>query len=575
MNAAVQISGTNPAGTAPSNGTQSPVIGVPASGGQFNILLEMLASLTASGSPISPSPAGNASTGTGTSSGQSQTGSGAQSSDAALLKLEQELSALVSGGSPKSQGTASGSTLQTTAYIPAGLPFMMQYQQTGSQSGGQSAASGTPAATSQVPAALLSQIESDLAALLGVSQAQLQQSGSAAASATTGAAQQSTASSTTTPGVSTQDIQATASPALQKDLMSLLASVSGNTPPPNAVKELSAVISNMQGGESVQETLQKLKAAGSAGTTVQTGQGAQSSNPAVAPAAPAVQQAQDLPQDLTVQAVKTSAQSGASATVNGQSVQSQVTGSSVAAPASGVSAAVQSGNTTGQAGTSSGQTSGSASGTASGQVVQVQGSLQNQSNQDSTSSDKGSSDLLNTNATQAYAAAAANSKGSVTFQQTLSAASQGAQTQPARPDVTQLAQSIVKQANIMSQQGKTVVNMKLQPDALGSVTLQVSSEGGKISAQFNVKTVDARAYLEASVPQIKQVLETNGITVSHLNVSLSGGELQSGNQSFGYQPRRQGGRYPRYYSGQAAGQLAVAAPEATRSFGYNTMEMQI
>ena len=95
--------------------------------------------------------------------------------------------------------------------------------------------------------------------------------------------------------------------------------------------------------------------------------------------------------------------------------------------------------------------------------------------------------------------------------------------------------------------------------------LQVASDGDKISAQFSVKTPDARAYLESSVPEIRQSLQTNGISVSHLTVSLSGNDAHSS--------------HPQYKWAKQQQKFSVNVPkesdENMRNFGYNTMEMKI
>lgn len=562
MSAAVQISGNKSAGTAPVTGTQSPAIGAPASSQEFNILLQMLASLTTPGSV--PQPASGLTASPATSTGKDASGSESQAANPVLLKLEQELSALISGDAAGSQSKSSQDVSQAAAYVSAGLPFIPQLQQPVSQAS--QPQSGTDG-QSQTQAVLLSQLEKDLAAFLSTGGSQLSQSQSVTVPGEQATAQQAQPAQTSG---AAQAQDAAASSAVKSDILKLLAATSGVDLSAKAVKELNAIAGNTQGNVSAQDVLQKLKAASSAATTAQNGQAAQSSNGSIAPVTPAVQQAQVPTQDLTLPAVKLPVQTNPVTAANAQS--GQVSGQSTAVAATGSAAPTQTSTSNG----TGNQNAGQSSATVSNQAIQVQGAAADQGNQNPTSSDKGSSDLLKADASQVYAAASTGSKGSVSFQQTLSAASQNAPAPPARPDITQLTQSIVREARIMTQQGKTVVNMKLEPDSLGSVTLQVSSEGGKISAQFNVKTADARAYLEASVPQMKQMLETNGVTVSHLNVSLSGGgDLQSGHQSFGYQPRRQRAGYSKYYSSQAAVTTAAAAPENSRSFGYNTMEMQI
>jgi hypothetical protein len=71
---------------------------------------------------------------------------------------------------------------------------------------------------------------------------------------------------------------------------------------------------------------------------------------------------------------------------------------------------------------------------------------------------------------------------------------------------------------------------------------------------------------------MKQMLESNGVSLSHLTVSLSSGESQSKNAQYQYRPKKQ---QTKYYDAQTAAAAAVSSPELSRSFGYNTMEMKV
>ncbi len=156
-------------------------------------------------------------------------------------------------------------------------------------------------------------------------------------------------------------------------------------------------------------------------------------------------------------------------------------------------------------------------------------------------------------------------KNAVSFGHTLSSVSHSTYDTQLAANTPLIGQSILREVRLLNQDGKAVVNMKLAPESLGSVVVQVASEGGKISAQFNVRTPDARAYLEASVPEIKQFLQTNGITVAHVAVSLSGGDSRSGHPQ--YRETRQQQKFSSF--------VPTETDESFRSFGYNTMEMKV
>lgn len=164
-----------------------------------------------------------------------------------------------------------------------------------------------------------------------------------------------------------------------------------------------------------------------------------------------------------------------------------------------------------------------------------------------------------------FAASPANQKSDVSFKQTLSNVPQNQADIVPDSNTTLITQSIVREVKMINQGGKSVVSLKLEPESLGSVVLQVTSDGDKISAQFNVKTPDARAYLESSVPEIRQSLQTNGISVSHLTVSLSGNGTQTNHPQYRWAKQQQ----------KFSTIVPTESDENMRNFGYNTMEMKL
>lgn len=619
-----QISGAVTAGTS-TKGADQPVVFTAAQGVQgFGLLLEMLASLTANNGtqqPLAGILAESQTTNQGESSGQSASGTGGSSSgNAYLLSIEQQLAELLSGGKVLTkQGKSSDSASQeTTAYIIPGIPFVVGYQDQSATTGqGQSVTSGDGQATSAGGAStILAQIERDVSAILESGQSAGLYAGQATSTYPTsatpaqieqdlsaifesGQSQSSTGDNPSTVGNTTQQpnssdgrvpveagtqvLKAAANPAFKTDLMKLLAAASGSTSDPKVAKELNALLANLKNGNgsSVQEVAQKLgsSVADPAKQSVPSGQ---TNSPALQTGSTSQQPAQQL-QELggaVVSEVKGNVQNQPSAVTQNSTTAAASpsvgrTGTtSVVAAAPVPDPANQQGSGTSGAGNQPATQQGT---NAAGQIPQVRASLSGQDGQGTSGSGNSGKDfasMIKTAATQSFVNASDGSKGAVTFQQTLSSMQQNSAHSVQLPDINRLAQGIVREVKMMSQEGKTVVNMKLEPDSLGSVTLQVSSEGGKISAQFNVKTADARAYLESSVPQMRQMLETNGVTLSHLTVGLSGGDLPSSNPQYTYQRKRQGARY---YSNRLASATAVAhnTPEISRTFGYNTMEIRL
>ncbi len=189
-----------------------------------------------------------------------------------------------------------------------------------------------------------------------------------------------------------------------------------------------------------------------------------------------------------------------------------------------------------------------------------------QGKQDSSKSEGKLPDLANSSTTELARNASVGANAGTSFKETLSATSlDKSGAAEAKPNASQVAQTILRGANMLNEGKKTVVTLKLEPESLGSVSLQVSSESGKISAQFDVKTPDARAFLEASIPQMKQMLQSNGISLTHLSVGLSGGDARSNHPQ--QQSRKQQSRYYAAVHGDSE--------EGLRTFGYNTMEMKV
>jgi flagellar hook-length control protein FliK len=177
-----------------------------------------------------------------------------------------------------------------------------------------------------------------------------------------------------------------------------------------------------------------------------------------------------------------------------------------------------------------------------------------------------SANLIKQNGSEIYQSISTDPKVDPRFKQELTTAVESKQDVPlSKPDISQVAQTVIREAKMMTQENKTVVNVRLEPESLGSVTLRVASDNGKLSAEFNVKTSDAQAYLETSIPQMKQMLQSNGISLSHLSVSLSGGDSQTKHQQ---SPAKKN-------SQRFLMEMESDPADTVRTFGYNTMELKV
>lgn len=85
-----------------------------------------------------------------------------------------------------------------------------------------------------------------------------------------------------------------------------------------------------------------------------------------------------------------------------------------------------------------------------------------------------------------------------------------------------------------------VVTMRLQPEALGSIRIEMSLEGGRVAANIEASTAQARDLLSRSIESLRGALEARGMSVDRLAVHLpasqqGGGAQQNAQQEPGEQ----------------------------------------
>ncbi len=552
MNQSAQISTSLPISALLTSGaSQSPSLSGAAAGQDFSALVEMLAALLQTN--VIPQSCGQqAKTTVNNGSAQSaQQPASSASNDIPGLSARDLLN-LLSKLTPKGAQAPSkkSDTSAATTYPVAGLPMINLLQLFDIQQPLPAQAPADASVSAQNPADLINKIEQQLSALVATGQSS--QSPVPTSVAPTAEDLLKGLSAVAANPVTEQNPSAALTPKERADLLKLLSSASSATPDTKAMTNLEELPSKVSGDKnmSAEDLLKSLKgrAIPASNLNQDAKAGSEQMTPVSNQAAAQPAAIRDLP-DRTIQAVSVSASRPAPQVappvVQQIAPQEPVTATpepkaEVAAVGQPVSAAPS-----------------------SRQEGHAAGAQSDQDKQSSSESDSDLPSLIKQNVGQVYASISDGNK--VSFSRTLSVAAQNSPAPEMKPDINLIAQNIVKEAAVMTQAGKTVVNLKLQPEDLGTVTLRVSSESGKISAEFNVKTPDARAFLETSIPQMKQALETNGITLSHLSVSLSAGDSQ--NRRPQYQAAKQ---HARYYA-----DLPTASSESTRSFGYNTIELKV
>ncbi|GAB6180192.1 hypothetical protein JCM14036_15110 [Desulfotomaculum defluvii] len=120
--------------------------------------------------------------------------------------------------------------------------------------------------------------------------------------------------------------------------------------------------------------------------------------------------------------------------------------------------------------------------------------------------------------------------------------------------------------------GSTTIKMKLQPEQLGEVTVTLTWSKGELSAHFVTASGYAKDALEASFPQLRELLAQQNIRLNEAAVFMnqqSGlGQQQSG-QGQQWQTRNQNklkGGYPRSYE---RGDIPATSSEISNNSGVN------
>ncbi len=565
MKAAAQLPANPATGPSTLNPFQLTVVAGNSGRTEFNVLLSMLSTLLANEGqslPASGSQTAPVVDATGNSSTEQPAGSGSASSQVAAI--EQQLIEMLDSGSPvtKKNPAGKGQNKASETYTAAWLPLISPFQISSEPQGQSAQTSGDQSSSPEIPQNVLSILDQEIYALMNGAQPTSPDGPTQAVNTTD--VRTSNPQNGADPAPAQQSLRSAASMTANADMLKLLSSALVGSAGEDVAKEvlsnLGATPANSASGS---DLVQKLKNGATVAVTRQATAASVAVDPSVV-AASGQKASPSIIQDLNgaaVSNVKASVQNAAADAVSISIPASAVnTSSTVAIPQADPGS--QAGNSTGS---TTAQPAGRTDAVLTNQNSQVSPVQSNQDKRNTTDSDEGLADMLKQGSAQSLVNASDTGKVGTSFRQALSAATGNSTTSTAKPDAAQIAQSIVKEVNLMTQDGKTVVNMKLEPEDLGTVVLKVASQGGKISAEFNVKTPDARMFLETSIPQMKQALQTNGVSVAHLSVNLSAGD--SSNRRPQYQAKKQ---QQKYYASLPAEQI-----EAARNFGYNTMELKV
>jgi flagellar hook-length control protein FliK len=82
---------------------------------------------------------------------------------------------------------------------------------------------------------------------------------------------------------------------------------------------------------------------------------------------------------------------------------------------------------------------------------------------------------------------------------------------------------LISQAKITTRDGKNgQISMKMYPESLGSVNVNLGIENGVLTAKFLVENSDAKDALTANLSVLKETLANEGIAVGEFQVDVRG-----------------------------------------------------
>lgn len=98
-------------------------------------------------------------------------------------------------------------------------------------------------------------------------------------------------------------------------------------------------------------------------------------------------------------------------------------------------------------------------------------------------------------------------------------------------DFQDVVQQVVEQIKVLVKENTTTMEMQLNPEHLGKVSLTVVSKDGRITAQFATETEVAKQALETQIQQLRENLGNQGLKVDEVEVTVSNFDFTKQNQA--------------------------------------------
>ena len=94
-------------------------------------------------------------------------------------------------------------------------------------------------------------------------------------------------------------------------------------------------------------------------------------------------------------------------------------------------------------------------------------------------------------------------------------------------DTENIMNQIMDYMKIQLSPGMDQLEMQLHPESLGTVKIQLASQGGEVTAQFQVQNEAVKAVIESQLVELKEALKNQGITVEAVEVSVESHAFES------------------------------------------------
>ncbi len=94
-------------------------------------------------------------------------------------------------------------------------------------------------------------------------------------------------------------------------------------------------------------------------------------------------------------------------------------------------------------------------------------------------------------------------------------------------DTEEIMNQIMDYMKIQLKPGMDQLEMQLHPESLGRLRIQLTSQGGEITAQFRVQNETVKAVIESQIVELKETLKNQGVVVEAVEVSVESHAFES------------------------------------------------